>query len=97
MSRPEQNSELEALSDSLHEQDHRPSGPMSESVSVQGPHGQPVHEEELLSLHKLQKQINMQHTSIDTLTQTIERLANSKYTQSRTKSKPTSKRKRNSY
>ena len=56
-------SELEALSDSLHEQDHRPSaGPMamSESVSVQGAHGQPVHEEELLSLHKLQKQINIQ-------------------------------------
>ena len=96
MSRPKQSSELEALSDSLHEQDHRPSdGPMSESVSLQGPHGQPVHEEELLSLHKLQKQINIQHTSIDTLTQAIERLANSKYTQSRTKSKPASKRKRN--
>ena len=64
----------------------RPSaGPMSESVSVQ----------ELLSLHKLQKQINMQHTSIDTLTQATERLANSKYTQSRAKSKPASKRKRN--
>ena len=41
MSRPEHNSELEALSDNLHEQDHRLSaGPMSESVSVQGPHGQ---------------------------------------------------------
>ena len=92
MSRPKQSSELEALSDRLHEQDHRPSaGPMS--VSVQGPHGQPVHEEELLSLHKLQKQISIQHTSIDTLTQAIERLANSKYTQSRTKSKPASKRK----
>ena len=40
MSRPKQSSELEALSDSLDDQDHRPSaGPMSESVSVQGPQG----------------------------------------------------------
>ena len=43
---------------------------MSESVtvSVQGPQGQPVQKEDQLCLHKLQKQLNMQNTSIDTLT-----------------------------
>ena len=43
---------------------------MSESVtvSVQGPQGQPVQKEDPLCLPKLQKQLNMQNTSIDTLT-----------------------------
>ena len=101
MSRPKLNSYAEASSDYLHEQDHsrnRPSaGPICESVTVsfQDLQGQPVQEEDSRSLHKLQKQLNMQNTSIDTLTQAIERLSDSKYAQSRTKSKPASKRKRN--
>ena len=65
------------------------------SVSVQGPQGQPVHQEDPLSLRKLQKQLNVQNTSIDMLTQATEKLANSKYTQSRTKPKSESKRERN--
>ena len=81
MSRPKLNFDAEASLDYLHEQDHsrnRPSaGPMSESVSVQGPQEQPVQEEDPLSLYKLQKQLNMQNTSRDTLTQATERLANS--------------------
>ena len=90
MSRPKLNSDAEASLDYLHEQAHsrnRPSAaPMPESdFSVQGrQQGQPVQQEDLLSLRKLQKQLKMQDISIDTLTQTTERLTNFKYTHSRT-------------
>ena len=91
MYRAKQNFYAEASSDSLHEQDHSKNGlsagtmSWSQSVSVQAPQGQPVQEEDPPSLHKVQKQLNMQNTTIYTWIQATERFAHSKYNWSRTK------------